>query len=65
MRKCLKNVQNITCLTKLSHGMRMWKTTTVLNAVENTLNAGYFNINSDIFQGDSLSYFVLCDSDTS
>ena len=50
---------------KLSHGMRMWKTTTVLNAVENTLNAGYFNINSDIFQGDSLSYFVLCYSDTS
>ena len=33
----------------------MWKTTLVLNTVENTLNAGDININSDIFQGDSLS----------
>ena len=40
--------------------MRMWKTTLVLNTVENTLNAGDININSGIFQGDSLSVILFC-----
>ena len=37
----------------VSHSLRMWKTTLVLNTVENTLNAGYIKTNSGIFQGDS------------
>ena len=44
----------------LSHSIRMWKTTLILNTVENTLNAGVININSGIFQGDSLSPFLFC-----
>ena len=40
--------------------MRMWKTTLVLNAMENTLNAGDININSGIFQEDSLSPILFC-----
>ena len=44
----------------LSHSMHMWKTTLVLNTVENTLNAGDININSGIFQGDSLSPVLFC-----
>ena len=44
----------------LSHSMRMWKTTLVLNTVENILNAGDININSGIFQGDSLSPILFC-----
>ena len=38
----------------------MWKTTLVLNTVEKTLNAGDVNINSGIFQGDSLSPILFC-----
>ena len=44
----------------LSHSMRMWKTTLVLNNGENTLNAGDINIDSGIFQGDSLSPILFC-----
>ena len=44
----------------LSHSMRVWKTTLVLNTVENTLNAGDININSGIYQGDSLSPILFC-----
>ena len=40
--------------------MRMWITTLVLNTLENTLNAGDININSGIFQGDSLSPILFC-----
>ena len=40
--------------------MRMWKTALVLNTVENTLNAGDININSSIFQIDSLSPILFC-----
>ena len=40
--------------------MRMWKTTLVLNTGENILNGGDTNINSGIFQGDSLSLILLC-----
>ena len=40
--------------------MRMWKTTLALNTGENTLNAGDININSGIFQGDSLSPILFC-----
>ena len=40
--------------------MPMWKTKLVLNTVENTLNAGDININSGIFQGDSLSPILFC-----
>ena len=41
----------------------MWKSfrqVLVLNTVENTLNAGDININSGIFQGDSLSPILFC-----
>ena len=44
----------------LSHSMRMWKTTLVLNNGENTLNAGEININSVIFLGVSLSPILFC-----
>ena len=44
----------------LSHSMRLWKTTLVLNNGESTLNAGDININSGIFQGDSLSPILFC-----
>ena len=44
----------------LSHSMRMWKTTLVLNTGENTLSGGDININSSIFQGDSLSHILFC-----
>ena len=40
--------------------MCMWKATLVLNTVENTLDAGDININSIIFQGDSLSPILFC-----
>ena len=40
--------------------MRMWKTTLVLNTVENTLNPPDINISSGIFQGDSLSPILFC-----
>ena len=44
----------------LSHSMCMWKTTLVLNTVENTLNAGDININCGIIQRDSLSPILFC-----
>ena len=40
--------------------MRVWKTTLVLNTLENILNAGDININSGIFKGDSLSPILFC-----
>ena len=43
-----------------SHSRHMWKTTLVLNTVENTLNVGNININSGIFQEDSLSPIFFC-----
>ena len=43
-----------------SHSMHMWKTTLVLNTLENTMNVGNININSGIFQGDSLSPILFC-----
>ena len=43
-----------------SHSMHMWKTTLVLNTWENTLNPGDTNINSGIFQRDSVSPVLLC-----
>ena len=44
----------------LSHSMHIWKTTLVLNTGENILNGGDININSGIFQGDSLSPILFC-----
>ena len=38
----------------------MWKTTLVLNTVENTMNAEDININNCIIQGDSLSPILFC-----
>ena len=38
----------------LSHRMCMWKTTWALNTGEDILDVGDININSGIFQGDSL-----------
>ena len=38
----------------VSHSLRMWKTTLVLNTVENTLNAEDIKTNSGIFSGDFL-----------
>ena len=56
IEKCLETFKISPVLRNFpSHSMRMWKTTLVLNTVENTLNAGDININSGIFQGDSLS----------
>ena len=40
--------------------MHMWKTTLVLNTLENKMNVGNININSGIFQGDSLSPILFC-----
>ena len=40
--------------------MHMWKTTLVLNTVENTMNAEDININNCIIQGDSLSPILFC-----
>ena len=40
--------------------MHMWKTTFVLNTVENTLKVRDININNGIFQGDSLSPILFC-----
>ena len=37
----------------------MWKTTLFLKTGENTLNVGDININSGIFEGDSLSAILL------
>ena len=44
----------------LSHSMRVWKATLVLNTLENILNAGDININSGIFKRDSLSPILFC-----
>ena len=61
IEKCLKMLKISPVLRNLlSHSMRMWKTTLVLNTVENTLNAGDINIDSGIFQGDSLSLILFC-----
>ena len=40
--------------------MHMRKITLVLNTEENILNGGDININSGIFQGDSLSLILFC-----
>ena len=40
--------------------MRKWKTTLVLNAGENTLNAEDININSGMFRGDYVSPILYC-----
>ena len=61
IEKCLETLKISPVLRNfLSHSMRMWKTALVLNTVENTLNAGDININSRIFQGDSLSPILFC-----
>ena len=61
IEKCLETFKISPMLRNFfSHSMRMWKTTLVLNTVENTLNAGDININSGIFQGDSLSPILFC-----
>ena len=61
-RKMARNVQTITCFTKLSLAQHafVWKTKLVLNTVENTLNADDINFNSGIFQGDFLSPILFC-----
>ena len=65
IEKCLEPFKISPVLRNfLSHSMRMWKTTLVLNTVENTLNTGDIDINSGIFQRDSFFYFVLCFPDT-
>ena len=46
-----------------SHSMHMWKTKLVLNTWENTLYPGDTNINSGIFQRDSVSPVLLGYSD--
>ena len=65
-RKMSWNVENITCLMKLSPSQNANVENNIsLNTLENTLNAGDININSGIFQGGfSFSYFVLLYSDT-
>ena len=61
IEKCLETFKISPVLRNfLSHNMCMWKTTLVLNTVENTLNAGDININSGIFQGDSLAPILFC-----
>ena len=61
IEKCLETFKISPVLRNfLSHSMRMWKTTLVLNTVENTLNAGDINIKGGIFQGDSLSPILFC-----
>ena len=61
IEKCLATFKISPVLRNLlSRSMRMWKTPLVLNTVENTLNAGDININSGIFQGDSLSPILFC-----
>ena len=55
IKKCLETLKISPNLRNfLSHSMHMWKTTLVLNTVENTLNVGDTNISSGVFQGDSL-----------
>ena len=54
-------IQNITYLMQLSLSqMHMWKTTLVLKFGEKALNAGEININSGIFQRDSISPILFC-----
>ena len=56
IQKCLETFKISPVLRNfLSHSMRIWKTKLVLNIGENTLNSGDININSGIFQRDSLS----------
>ena len=59
--KCLETFKVSPVLQNfLSHSMHIWKTTLVLNTGKNTLNGGDINVNSDIFQGDSLSTILFC-----
>ena len=61
MKKCHETLKMSPVLRNLlTHSMRMWKTILVLNTGENTLNAGDININSGIFQRDSLSPILFC-----
>ena len=61
IEKCLETFKISPVLRNfLSHSMRIWKTTLVLNTVENTLNDGDININSGIFQEDFLSPILFC-----
>ena len=61
IKKCLAMFKISSVLQNfLSHSMRMWKITLVLNTVKNTLNAWETNINSGIIQGDSLSPVLFC-----
>ena len=61
MKKCHETFKMSPVLRNLlTHRMRMWKTTLVLNTGENTLNAGDININSGIFQSDSLCPILFC-----
>ena len=60
IKKCLETFRISPVLRDfLSHRMRMWKITLILNTGKNTLNGGDININSGIFQGDSLSLFCF------
>ena len=43
-----------------SHSMCLWKTTLVLNTMENIVNALDININSGIFQLNSLCPILFC-----
>ena len=59
IKKCLEMFKiSLVLRNFLSHSMRMWKITLVLNTVENTLNAGDTNINSGIFQG--ILFLLFC-----
>ena len=61
IEKCIETFKISPALQNfLCNSMHMWKTTLVLNTVENTMNAEDININNCIIQGDSLSPILFC-----
>ena len=59
--KCLKMFKiNPTVVNLITASMKKWKTTLHLNRSNGTMKSRNININSGIFQGDSLSPLVFC-----